>query len=228
MITSTRNLSTISRVSLSVALAAAILVGLPTPASAQTTTPSAELREIIRQRLEQTLDTTLTNRTIGVVGSVTRVSSSTFTMIDPKGRERTVIINPDTTSFAGTAQIRSMADLAIDSGVAVIGDAPDEVVINARRVIPAARPFLEVRRIALGSVSIFDARNLTIVERGNNQTTTVPITTATRFEDILGNTVPRSAIQVDEAILVVIDQNAAGDTYAKRVRLLVSATADEE
>lgn len=195
-------------------------------AQTQTTSPSAELREIIRQRLEQTLQAETGDRLIGVVGSVTRVSASTFVLTDPSGMERTIVVSPDSTSFAATAQVSGISDLSIDSGVAVIGTSPDSVLINARRVIPAPRPFSETRRVALGSVETFERSSLTLRERGNDQTTTVDITTATKFEDILGNTVPRSTIQEDESILVIIDDSANGRPFAKRVRILVSATAE--
>ena len=195
-------------------------------AQTQTTSPSAELREIIRQRLEQTLQAETGDRLIGVVGSVTRVSASTFVLTDPSGMERTIVVSPDSTSFAATAQVSGISDLSIDSGVAVIGTSPDSVLINARRVIPAPRPFSETRRVALGSVETFERSSLTLRERGNDQITTVDITTATKFEDILGNTVPRSTIQEDESILVIIDDSANGRPFAKRVRILVSATAE--
>lgn len=114
--------------------------------------------------------------------------------------------------------------MAIESGVAVIGSSTDGVLINARRVIPAAAPFTETRRVALGSVDVFDRNLLTLRERGSDQVTTVTVNTTTKFEDILGNPVPRTSVQEDESLLVVIQEEADGDLIAKRVRLLVAAT----
>lgn len=200
------------------------MAGAVSGVQAQTATPSAELREIIRQRLEQTLAGDTRERFVGVIGSVTRVSTSTFTLVDPSGRERTIVIDPSATSFVGTNQVRSFSDMAIESGVAVIGSSTDGVLINARRVIPAAAPFTETRRVALGSVDVFDRNLLTLRERGSDQVTTVTVNTTTKFEDILGNPVPRTSVQEDESLLVVIQEEADGDLIAKRVRLLVAAT----
>jgi hypothetical protein len=211
---------------LTVSLSLVLLAGMTPAVHAQTSSPSAELREIIRQRLEQTLNVSTGEQLLGVVGSVTRVSTSTFVLTDPSGRERTIVVDANNTTFAATAQVKGLSDLAIDSGVAVIGTSPDTVLINARRIIPSARPFSEARRVTLGSVESFERASITLKERANNQTSTVSVTTATKFEDILGNTVPRTRIQEDEAVLVVIDESTAGKPFAKRIRLLVSATAE--
>lgn len=198
-----------------------------TPVQAQNSSPSSELREIIKQRLEKTLETDTSDRMLGMIGSVTRVTNSTFTMLDPSGRERTIVIDADSTTFAGTTQVKSFADVSIESGIAVIGTSSDGVLVNARRIIPAPTPFGETRRVALGSIQAISGSELTLVERGSNNTTSFNITSTTRFEDILGNVVPRSAVQEDESILVVIEKTAAGDPFAKRIRLLVAANAED-
>lgn len=201
-----------------------LISGSSVSAQSTTTSPSAELREIIKQRLEKTLEAPQEARFIGVVGSVMRVTASTFTLVDPNGRERTVILDT-TTSFATSSAIKSLKDLSIDAGVAVIGNTSDDVVIQARRVIPATTPFNETRRVALGSVQTLERNSVTLVERGNGQITSVTIAPTTKFEDILGNTVPRTALQKDESVLIVID--TAGDKLtAKRIRLLVAATQE--
>ncbi len=197
----------------------------PVLAQTQTTSPSAELREIIRQRLEQTLQTSPGSTLLGVVGSVTRVGTATFVLTDPTGREHTVVIDQNTT-FAGNAQVNELSDLTIDSGVAVIGTSSDNVLLNARRVIPATKPFVETRRVALGTIETLERSSISVQERGNGQTTSAAITNTTRFEDILGNTVPRTSIQEDEAVLIIIDEATAGRPTAKRIRLLVAATAE--
>lgn len=221
-----------NRLSLSLLAASVFSLGVlsvlnPTSAQAQSsaTSPSAELREIIKQRLEKSLEAPSENRFIGVVGSVMRVTASTFTIVDPNGRERTIVLD-NTTSFATSSAVKSLADISIDSGVAVIGNSTDDVLIQARRVIPSTQPFSEARRVALGSVQALQGNSLTLVERGNGQTTTVTINNTTKFEDILGNTVPRSTLQKDESVLVVIDDGSSEKPVAKRIRFLVAATQE--
>lgn len=210
---------------LAVAISFGSLLIAPWFVQAQTeesSSPSAELREIIRQRIEETIQEKKTTKTeyIGTLGTVTKVSSSTFSMIDTLGLERTVELTDETTLLVD-GDPATLADVSINAGVVVMGTALDEVLINAKRILVQDEDFSETREVFLGSITEKANTSITISNRGTEEMLDLALLRTTVYEDSLGNTISLADIQEDQAVLIVTDLDNDEERYVSRLRLLV-------
>lgn len=212
-------------------LALSALVAVPQYVRAQTPSPSssasAELRRVIRERIEQTLaeDEIQQPQFIGTLGTITQVGTSTFTIVNSQGRERTIQVLPTTVMQQQGKNVK-ITDLAIQSGAAVIGRAIDDVVIEARRVIVTTDAFVENRQVALGTIMKIGPTSLSFQRRGTSedQAEAFLLTRNTRYEDSLGNTLKLSDIEEAQAALLIVKPNANNQLEVIRLRLLVPMT----
>lgn len=197
----------------------------PTP---QESTTSSELQQLIRERLEQTLQETRnpTQKFIGTIGSVLRVTPSTFTLQDSTGRERTIVIGPDTVLLLKNAPVK-LSDIAINAGAAVIGIPTDDVVITARRILLQDDAFEEERQVILGTVDSITRTDVVVRERSSGAINALPLKSTSKYEDRLGNPLTRADIEPDESVLIIRDQDTSGASFAKRVRLLAPVRSPE-
>lgn len=209
-----------------IALAAAALIWSPA-VSAQTTTPdpdttsSAELRQAIKERIEETLKDTDTNRDLylGFLGTVTQVGSTTFSMTSIQGEEKTVQVTSDTAILSGNQNI-NLPDLVVGNGVTVMGSLVDDLVMEARRIIMSNGNFSEDRHVNLGTITSIGTQELTLQLRGEEQIATWNTNRQTRYEEFDGGTTTRTALEEDQAVLVITDLDQNDQRYIKRVRLL--------
>lgn len=217
-----------TQLTLSSVLALTIVFGaclvFPWGAQAQddTTSPSAELREIIRQRIEETIQekNSAGPAFIGTLGTVTKVSSSTFSLTDTLGRERTVEMTSDTALLID-GEDGELTDISINSGAVVMGTARDEVIITARRVLIQDEDFSESREVLLGTVTEKATGALVISTRGTKETYALDIVRDTTYEDSLGNAISLSDVQEDQSVLLITDLDRNDERYVSRLRLLV-------
>lgn len=188
----------------------------------QSSSPSAELREIIRQRIEETIQEKKTTKTeyIGTLGTITKVSSSTFSMIDTLGLERTVELTNATTLLVD-GDPATLADISINAGVVVMGTALDEVVINAKRILVQDEDFSETREVFLGSITKKSNTSITISNRGTGEMLDLALLRTTSYEDSLGNTISLKNVQEDQSVLIVTNLNKNKERFVSRLRLLV-------
>jgi hypothetical protein len=194
-------------------------------ALAQSPSPSgsAELREIIRQRIEQTMDEKNNPKSefIGTLGTITKVGTSTFSLMDTTGRERTIDISPTTTILSKNAPVK-LSDLTINSGAVVMGTAVDEVILAARRVLVQEDNFAENRTVLLGTVEAIEKNTvLKLRERDSRELSILEMRTTTKYEDIVGTPVEKKLLEADQSVLVILDIDANKKQYVRRVRLLV-------
>lgn len=209
-----------------IALAAAALIWSPA-VSAQTTTPdpdttsSAELRQAIKERIEETLKDTDTNRDLylGFLGTVTQVGSTTFSMTSIQGEEKTVQVTSDTAILSGNQNI-NLPDLVVGNGVTVMGSLVDDLVMEARRIIMSNGNFSEERHVNLGTITGIGTQEITLQLRGEEQIATWNTSRQTRYEEFDGGTTTRTALEEDQAVLVITDLDQNDQRYIKRVRLL--------
>lgn len=188
----------------------------PTPAGS---TDSAEIRRLIRERIEQTLqEKTTESEFIAVLGNILKVGTSTFTLLDSRGRERTVEMADNSAIISGKKTV-TLKDLSINSGVVAYGRAEDEVVVNAIRIELSDSDFVETRRVFLGTITKWDRRFLTLQVRGSNTQETWNVNAQTKYEDNLGTAIKATDIQTDQAALVVARQ-LDGTRVAVKIRLL--------
>lgn len=191
----------------------------PSPASASTT-PSAELRRIIRERIEETLqEKSSENRLLGTLGTVQKVGEQTFTITDTLGRERTVQLAQGARVTLNNQNV-ALKDMSINSGTAIVGVMLDDIIIEARRVFLTDGTFTERRQVSVGTITAWKNNELSLAIRGTDQ---VAIWNASRrpiFEDSLGNAVTTKDIQPDQAALVVTQEDDNGNRTVTRIRLL--------
>lgn len=207
-----------------IALLIAILVLLLTPGAAQAQdegTSSAETRRLIRERIEQVLQEKAPEKQefIGVLGNIVRVATKTFTLVDSRGRERTVQVD-DTTAFLSGKKTIKLSDLSINSAIVVIGRAVDEVVIDGRRVLVSDTDFTETRRVFVGTISQWNKRQLTILARGSNASESFNVSGKTIYQDSVGSAIKTTDIQTDQSVLIIAREDTAGIRTITRLRLL--------
>ena len=210
---------------LALAISFGSLLSVPWFAHAQTeesSSPSAELREIIRQRIEETIQEKKTPKTeyIGTLGTVTKVSSSTFSMTDTLGLERTVELTDETTLLVD-GDPATLTDISINAGVVVMGTAVDEVLINAKRILVQDEDFSETREVFLGSITEKSNSSITLSNRGTGEMLDLALLRTTSYEDSLGNTISLTDVQEDQSVLIVTDLDKDEDRFVSRLRLLV-------
>lgn len=209
-----------------IALAAAAFIWSPA-ANAQTTTPdpdttsSAELRQAIKERIEETLKDKETKRDLylGFLGTVTQVGSTTFSMTSIQGEEKTVQISPNTAILSGNTTIK-LPDLVVGNGVTVMGSMVDDLIIEARRILMINGNYSEDRHVNLGTITGIGTQELTLQLRGEEQITSWNTNRLTRYEEFDGGTTTRTALEEDQAVLVITDIDTNDQRYIKRVRLL--------
>jgi len=216
----------------SIAAILALLGGVAFPWYAQAqsesaTSPSAELREIIRQRIEETIQEKkdVGPKYIGTLGAVTKVSTSTFSIIDTLGLERTVEITADTALLVNgkTAEI---TDISINDGAVIMGTALDEVVLSARRVLIQDEDFTESREVFLGTITAKTATSITLASRATNEELTFDLVRATTYEDSLGTEVSLQNVLVDQSAFIITDLDD-DERFVTRLRLLVPVELSE-
>ncbi len=198
------------------------LVVTPATARAQddTTTNSAELNRRIRELIEQTSQEKddQGQGLIGVLGSVAKVGTSTFTLVDSRGRERTIQV-ADQTKFTSGKKTVTLQDLSINAGAVVAGQALDDIVVEARRVIVSDSAFVETRRILVGTITQWNRRNLTLEARGSHTTESFAVNNRTHYQDNVGTAITAADIQTDQAVLIVVRDD--GETHTiSTLRLL--------
>lgn len=183
------------------------------------TTRSANLRriqELIEEKLQERAPSGQTY--IGVLGSVLKVSTSTFTIVDSRGRERTVEIDNDTPFLSGKKTI-ALKDLSINSSVVVVGQATDEIIIDALRVYISETDFTETRRVFLGTISQWNRRNLTITARGSSNEESFVVNARTAYQDNTGAKITANDIDTEQAVLIIARDDSGARTITT-VRLL--------
>ena len=86
------------------------------------TTSSAELRQAIRDRIEETLKDKTVNQPnfSGYLGTITQIGPATFSLMSIQGEEKTVQVSEETTLLSGTRTI-SLQDLVVGNGITVMG-----------------------------------------------------------------------------------------------------------
>jgi hypothetical protein len=184
-------------------------------------TSSAETRRLIRERIEQVLQEKAPQEQefIGVLGNIVRVATKTFTLVDSRGRERTVQVDDSTAFLSGKKTIK-LSDLSINSAVAVIGKAIDEVVIDGRRVLVSDTDFTETRRVFIGTISQWNKRQLTILARGSNASESFNVSAKTIYQDSVGSAIKTTDIQTDQSVLIIAREDTAGIRTITKLRLL--------
>jgi len=201
-------------------LAAGPVVFAQSPAA----TESADLRRAIRERIEQTLQSTEETESpyVGYIGNVEQVGTATFTLITPRGENRTIQVGTNTTMLSGTARI-ALGDLVIGNGVAVIGQEMDDLVIDALRVIATDAPLEETRQAVIGTITNIDTRSVTLEVRGTGTSESFTLNRNTVYEDIQGTAIVIGDLEVDQSVLLVPDRDAQNQRFVKRLRLLIEA-----
>lgn len=207
------------RLSFLAALLALLL--LASPARAQEGTSSAETRRLIRERIEKVLqeNAPAEQEFIGVLGSVLRVATKTFTLVDSRGRERTVQVS-DETVYLSSKKVIKLSDLSIGSGIVAIGRAVDEVVVEGLRVLVSSTDFTENRRVFIGTISQWNRRQLTMLARGSNASESFNVSAKTVYQDSLGLAVKPTDIQTDQSVLIIAREDSAGVRTITKLRLL--------
>lgn len=202
-----------------------LLIVFPSLVEAQSATPSAEIRRLIRERIEQTIQekNPETEKLLGTLGSVQKVSERTFTIVDTLGRERTIQLS-DTTVMRFNNQPLALKDLSINAGAAIIGVMQDDIIINARRIYVTDGAFVERRQVNVGTITEWKNSELTLAIRGSDAVATWKTVRKPVFEDSLGNTITAKDIQADRAAIIVTEEDAAGNRLISRIRLLVPVT----
>jgi len=187
------------------------------------TSDSADLRRAIRERIEQTLQNADETESpyIGYIGNVEQIGTATFTLISPRGENRTIQVGSTARLLSGTTPI-ALGDLVVGNGVSVIGQEMDDLVIDAVRVIAIDTAYNETRQVTIGTVTNVANNNLTIEVRGTGTSESFILNrTTTVYEDIQGTEVTLADVEEDQAVLLVTDVNAQNQRFAKRVRLLI-------
>ncbi len=184
-------------------------------------TSSAETRRLIRERIEQVLQEKAPGQQefIGVLGNVVRVATKTFTLMDSRGRERTVQVSDDTSFLSGKKTIK-LSDLSIGSGLVAIGRSVDEVVVEGVRILVSSTDFSETRRVFIGTISQWNKKQLTILARGSNASESFNISAKTVFQDSTGTTIKSTDIQTDQSVLIVAQEVSGGVRTITKLRLL--------
>jgi hypothetical protein len=200
---------------------------LPLSALAQTNSPetstSAELRQAIKERIEETIkenNNTTERSYYGYIGEITQISTATFGLMTPQGEEKTIQISGDTALLSADKDI-SLTDLIIGSGVTVMGQPVDELVIAAKRVLARTDNFTENREVKLGSLVSITTSEITLQDRQTQQSMTWSFTRQTVFEDANGQKIAVTNLEEDQAALIITDLDNNDERYIKRVRLLV-------
>lgn len=217
-----------SQTILFVASVMTVLAGLAIPfsfAHAQTetdTSPSAELREIIRQRIEETIQDkkTTTPEYIGTLGTISKVGTGTFTITDSQGRERTIEISPNTTILLNGKKAE-LKDLSINAGAVIMGSALDEVIINAKRILVQDAAFTETREVFLGSITGMNSSQITFTARATDETVTANLLRTSEYEDSIGNEISVRDIEEDQAILIITNIDKNDQRFVEKLRLLI-------
>ncbi len=203
----------------------------PWIAQAQTesaTSPSAELREIIRQRIEETIQDKKSNgpKYIGTLGTISKVSSSTFSFIDTLGRERTVELTSNTTLLID-GDSAELSDVSINAGVVIMGTALDEVLINAKRILVQEKDFSETREVFLGTITEKTNSKITVTTRGTGEALDLALLRTTTYEDLIGESITLATVQEDQSVLIITDLDKDSNRYVSRLRVLVPAESLE-
>lgn len=185
-------------------------------------TDSAELRRAIRQRIEQTLQngSETVSPYVGYIGNVEQIGTATFTLITPRGENRTIQAGSGTALVSGTQTIQ-LNELVVGNGVSVIGREMDDLVVDALRVVATNAPFEETRQVVIGNITNIDSRSITIQVRSSETIEIYNIDRTTLYEDIQGTGITVRDLEVDQAALVVTDVNTQNQRYIKRFRLLI-------
>ncbi|MCD8485071.1 hypothetical protein LRY65_02070 [Candidatus Woesebacteria bacterium] len=187
----------------------------------ETTSPSAELREIIRQRIEETIQEKESNgpEYIGTLGTVSKVSTNTFTITDSMGLERTIQPTSDSVLLLD-GDPTELSDISIGSGAVVMGSPLDEVIIEAKRILIQEDDFTETREVFLGTLTEKGTNAVTISTRGTNEELVIDTNRQTEYEDSVGTSIALSDIEEEQSVLIVTDTDD-DDRIATHIRLLV-------
>jgi hypothetical protein len=193
-----------------------------------TASPSAEVRRLLRQRVENALQEakiTQSNTLVGLVGSVVKVGTSTFSLTDVTGNEHTVQVATDTEIWQKKTKLL-LKDLALQSGVTVYALPLDNNVIEAKRVIVRDDNFVEHRKVWIGTVRSLDKTKLTLTVRGDMPEQSWILDRAVIYEDSVNTKLTAKQIQADSAALVITNEAEPGKTMVTRIHLLVPIRKD--
>lgn len=201
-----------------------VLAQSPTP----TATTSAELRQAIRERIEETLqEEEISPLYMGYIGVIEQVGSATFSFVDPLGSERTVQLL-STANLVEDGTAINLDDLVVGNGVTVMGNPLDELVIEAKRIIMSENDFSETRQVHLGTIVEVPRGELVFQARGQNGQTTWTRGSQVNYEDSLGAEITVTQIEENQAALVVTDEDEDGERFVKKVHLLVAIDEVEQ
>lgn len=194
-----------------------------TPTATASASPTAESTRRVIERIQEAVRENRQDgpRFIGVLGTITKVGTSTFTLTDVRGLERTIQVAPTTTLLLN-GKNAALADLAIAAGAVVMGSAQDEVVVDARRILVQDKDFSETRQTYVGSIQKWDGKMLQLAVRGSQEVQAWNVGRKVVLEDALGNPITTKDIQVDQAAVIITNETAPGKIDVIHLRLMVT------
>lgn len=198
------------------------------PISTQTASQAAETIRQVKQRIEKLIQEpkpTETSSLVGLVGSVVKVGSSTFTVTDDIGNEHTIQINAETEIWQKKTKL-ALKDLPLQTGVTVYAIPLDNNVYEAKRVVIQEEVLVEHRKVWLGTIHLLDATKLTFTIRGDMPEQTWVLGRPIIYEDSVNTTITPKQIQADSAALVITNEASPGKTTVSRIHLLVPIRKD--
>lgn len=191
-------------------------------AASPTASPSSDLRKAIKERIEEAVTKTDTEvsrqRWIGVVGTVQSVSSSTVSVRDVNGTVWTVNLIDGSSLFDSRGKILKQSDLSVDSLVWAAGQASNDVILEAKRMmVRAAAPS---RTVTVGTITELKSNSLSLAPRGGGESLSLSTTSRSKYENNDGASLERKALQSDEAVVVIYTESATGTKTLLRLRQL--------
>lgn len=199
-----------------------ILSGGRVFAASPTASPSSDLRKAIKERIEEAVTKTDTEvsrqRWLGVVGTVQAVSSSTVSVRDVSGTVWTVNLVDGSKLLDSKGKALKQSDLSVDSLVWAAGQASNDVILDAKRMmVRAAAP---VRMVAVGTITELKSASLSLAPRGGGESLSLSTTSRSKYENNDGATLERKSLQSDEAVVVVYTESESGAKTLLRLRQL--------
>lgn len=139
-------------------------------------TPSAveEIREKVKEIVRQKIDEVKKGQKTAYFGEITKIDGNLITLFAPTNRERQVKISEET-------KIVKAGGLKVGDFIISMGYLADDEILEAKRIVTAAKPKPLTRQVAVGKVTDISAeeRILTVKNDKKSLTYTVLITDST-------------------------------------------------
>lgn len=202
-----------------------------TPARARAASPSAtpsestpsavqELREKVKEIVRQKIDEVKKGQKRAYFGEITKIDGNMITIFTPTNRKRQVKVSEET-------KIVKADGLKVGDFIIAMGYLTDDEVLEAKRIVVAAKPKVLSRQVAVGKVTDISAEEkiLTVRNEKKDLTYTVLVVGNTTITKKVGTKIQKvnfDKIEKDDRLVAIgtLKENGEKILTAKLIHII--------